>query len=63
MTDLKTYETFTRGNIDENEIVPIKIFTHNTIDVFTLNQIKDMPFDEVRKIGKFREWQVLRLDN
>jgi len=43
MEELKIYETYTRGNVDENEIVPIKIFTHNTIDELTIKQINNMP--------------------
>ena len=63
MGDLRTYETYTRGNIDKSDIVPVKIFTHNTIDEYTLERIKQMPFDEVRKLGKVMGWQVWRLDD
>ena len=32
MEELKCYQTTTRGNIVATEVVPIKIFTHNTLD-------------------------------
>lgn len=61
MDDLKIIETFTKVNVDENEIVPIKIFTHNTIDELTVNQINAMPCYKVQRLGKVKGWQVLRL--
>lgn len=63
MNELKNYETYTRGNVDENEIVPIKIFTHNNIDELTIKQINNMPYYKVQRLGKAKGWQVLRLDN
>ena len=63
MDELKSYETYTRGNVDENEIVLIKIFTHNTIDELTIKQINAMPCYKVQRLGKVMGWQVLRLDN
>lgn len=63
MDELKSYETYTRGNVDENEIVPIKIFTHNTIDELTIKQINAMPCYKVQRLGKVMGLQVLRLDN
>lgn len=61
--ELKSYETYTRGNIDENEIVPIKIFTHNTIDELTIKQINAMPCYKVQRLGKVKGWQILRFDD
>ena len=52
MDELKSYETYTRGNVDENEIVPIKIFTHNTINEITIKQINNMPCYKVQRLGK-----------
>ncbi len=63
MEELKSYETYTRGNVDESEIVPIKIFTHNTIDELTIKQINDMPCYKVQRLSKIKGWQVLRLDD
>lgn len=63
MDELKSYETYARGNINENEIVPIKIFTHNTIDELTIKQINTMPCYKVQRLGKVKGWQVLRLDD
>ena len=63
MCELKSYETYTRENVDENEIVPVKIFTHNTTDEFTIKQINDMPCYKVQRLGKVKGWQVLRLDD
>ena len=63
MEELKCYQTTARGNIVATEVVPIKIFTHNTLDESTIILINNMPFDEVRKIGKTMDWQVLRLDD
>ena len=51
MSELKCYETFTRGNIDENEIVEIKIFSSNKIDELMIERINEMPFNEVEKLS------------
>ena len=63
MEESKCYKTYTRGNVDENEIVTIKIFTHNTIDELTMKQINTMPCYKVQRLGKVKGWQVLRLDD
>lgn len=63
MNELRCYETFSRGNVDEKEIVKIKIYTHTPIDEFTIKQINNMPCYQVQRMGKIKEWQVLRLDD
>ena len=63
MGELKSYETYSCGNVDENEIVPIKIYTHNAIDELTIKQINNTPCYKVQRLGKAMGWQVLRLDD
>ena len=60
MEELKTYETFVRGNVDENEIIQIKIFTHETINEYVIKQINTMPLFQVEKLGKVNGWQIFR---
>lgn len=60
MSGLKCYDTFTRGNIDKNEIVPIRIFTGTEIDEETIERINEMPFDEVEKISHIYKWKIWR---
>lgn len=63
MDDLKIYETFVRGNINENEIIQIKIFTHKNIGENVIKQINDMPLFQVEKLGKANGWQILKDNN
>ena len=60
MSDLKCYDTFTRGNIDKNEIVPIRIFTGTEIDEETIERINEMPFDEVERLSHIYKWKIWR---
>ena len=60
MSELKCYETFTRGNIDENEIVEIKIFSSNKIDELMIERINEMPFNEVEKLSHVYKWKIWR---
>lgn len=58
MGNLKTYETFVRGNINESEILRIKIFTHEFISENEIEQINNMRLCDVQTLGKAKEWQV-----
>ena len=61
MGDLKVYRTFVHGNIDESEIIKIKIYTHNPIGDYEIKQINTMRLCDIEKIAKSRGWQVQKL--
>ena len=63
MKDLKVYEKYAIGNVDKMEIVPIRIYTHETIDEITIKQINQMRCCDVQRLGKIKKWQVLRADD
>ena len=41
MKELDCYESFARGNVNKNEMVKIRIFTHELIDGFIIEQINN----------------------
>ena len=63
MGELKSYETFALGNVDEKEIVRIKIFSHTPIDELTIKQINKTPCYKVQRMAKMMKWQVMVLDD
>ena len=63
MGNLKTYETFCRGNINENEIIKIKIFTDEFISENEIEQINNMRLCDVQGMRKIRGWQVFVINN
>lgn len=63
MGALKTYETFVHGNIDENEILKIKIFSHEPISEYEIEKINKMRLYEVQDIGKIKGWQIFINNN
>ena len=58
---LMSYVSYSRGNIDENEIVKIKIFTNKEIGETLIKQINKMPFYKVQELGKIKGWKIQRL--
>ena len=61
MGDLKIYKTFVHGNIDETEIIKIKIYTHEPISEYQIKQINNMRLCDVQAMGKIRGWQIQKL--
>ena len=45
---LMSYVSYSRGNIDENEIVKIKIFTNKEIDETLIKQINKILFTKCK---------------
>lgn len=63
MDDLKIIETYTRGNIDETEKIPVEIHTHNDIDDGIIKMINNMPFYKAERFMRFHKSKLLRKDN
>lgn len=62
MDDLKVIRTFTKGNTNENEIVPVEIYTHIDIDE-TIKMLNSMPFYKAEKYMRSLNSKSLRKDN
>ena len=62
MNNLLVYETFTRGNIDKNELVKIKIYSSKNINDIVIKQINNMSFDDVQKLAKINKWKIFRIN-
>ena len=56
-----SYVTYSRGNIDENENVKIKIFAKKEIDETLIEQINKIHFYKVQELGKIIGWKIQRL--
>lgn len=63
MDDLKVIRTFTKGNIDENEIVEVDIYTHSEIDDVTVKMINKMKFYEAERYVRILKSKMLRVNN
>lgn len=63
MEDLKVVRTFTKGNIDENEIVEVDIYTHSEIDDGTIKMINNMKFYEAERYVRILKSKMLRVNN
>ena len=63
MDDLKVIRTFTKGNIDENEIVEVDIYTHSKIDDVTIKMINKMKFYEAERYVRILKSKMLRVNN
>lgn len=63
MDDLKVIRTFTKGNIDENEIVEVDIYTHSEIDDVTIKMINKMKFYEAERYVRILKSKMLRVNN
>ena len=62
MDDLKVIRTFTKDNTNENEIVPVEIYTHIDIDE-TIKMLNSMPFYKAEKYMRSLNSKSLRKDN
>lgn len=63
MDDLKVIRTFTKGNIDENEIVEVDIYTHSEIDDVTIKMINKIKFYEAERYVRILKSKMLRVNN
>lgn len=59
MEDFKVYETFTRGNTDENEKINVEIYTHEELDEMTIQTINDMPFYKAERYMRSRKSKLI----
>lgn len=61
--DLKVIRTFTKGNIDENEIVQVDIYTHSEFDDITIKMINNVNFYEAERYVRVLKSKMLRVNN